>query len=1213
MATLRLTHRPDATSHVIELALDGMGPRQTATARFDFDLTKQDREDVRWYLEDYLQYPLDPAPQIARRVESRLAALGCDLFTRVFEASPDAKSLWDAAAGSLSDARLEVAAGVAGSATVPWELLRDPTTDLVLALSAGAFVRTHSGTARQAVLPVEAAEALRVLLVICRPAGSADVPFRSVASHLVRLSSGARDAFQLDVLRPPTFGDLTQVLGAARAAGSPYHVVHFDGHGVYLDVTAAEAAGVSLVSPPRPGVHGFLVFEDAGSGGNQQLVDGPALGRLLVDTGVPVLVLNACRSAHADLVTTPEKVTAELDAHRRVRAYGSLAQEVMDAGVAGVVAMSYNVYVVTAAQFIGDVYAALLSGLELGAAVSAARKQLAADPLREVGGEPRALQDWLVPVVYEAAPMALRPAVTGPVPVIDMSQEQADRERARLDPALPAGPVGGFFGRDETLLALDRVFDTVPVALLHAWAGAGKSSAAVEFARWYALTGGAETVLFTSFTHYVPLARLLDQVGDRFGPALATAGVQWAALDEGERRDRALQILAQVPVLWVWDNVEPVAGFPVGALSAWTMAEQDELAGFLRELASWTRCKVLLTSRRDERSWLGSLPRPVTVPAMPMLERLELARAVATRQTGATRRFLEVEDWRPLLAFTQGNPLTVSILVRQALRDHRTTREQIEAFVADLSAGAARVTDDAAQGRGASLTASLDYGFAGAFTEDERAVIALLALFQGFVSVYALCLMGSPEMPDGPVPAVAGMTQAAGITLLDRAAEVGLLTAYRGGFYAVHPAVPGHLQDLLERHYGAPGSDQAMAAIHAWATAVSFSGYDYHQRYEGGGHAAVINVLGAEEANLLRARQLAIEHGWQDLLLGSMQGLEVLYGQTGRAAEWRRLVDELVPVLADPVTGGPHPGRELHWVMITGYRVRIAIDARDWPAAGQLQHAVAAWHRDQAADALASRPETLDGGQRVSIHNLAVALEHLGDILREQQDANCMQPYLEAAELCQRIGDRREEAIVAFNLGRVYQDVPGASDLDEAERWFRRASELFGELDTVGRAISVGALGGVAYARFFKARAAGADSGQLDRQLNDAASAYLRALKLTPTDDVEHLAAIHLKLGNIYNDAGDMTRALGYFQRAIRYEEGRGDRYRAGQTRYDIAYALDDTGRRHDALLYARAALRDLEAVGSGAVGAAEKAGQLIAYIEQELSVDHESDPDSPA
>ena len=103
----------------------------------------------------------------------------------------------------------------------------------------------------------------------------------------------------------------------------------------------------------------------------------------------------------------------------------------------------------------------------------------------------------------------------------------------------------------------------------------------------------------------------------------------------------ALQVLAQVPVLWVWDNIEPVAGFPAGTPSAWTPDEQDELAAFLRDLADRTRCKVLLTSRRDEQGWLGDLPARVALPPMPMLERLELARAVAARQPGGRRR-----SWR---------------------------------------------------------------------------------------------------------------------------------------------------------------------------------------------------------------------------------------------------------------------------------------------------------------------------------------------------------------------------------------------------------------------------------------------------------------------------------------------------------------------------------------------------------------------------------------
>ena len=34
------------------------------------------------------------------------------------------------------------------------------------------------------------------------------------------------------------------------------------------------------------------------------------------------------------------------------------------------------------------------------------RKQLAANPLREIGDRPVPLQDWPVPIVYEAGPIA---------------------------------------------------------------------------------------------------------------------------------------------------------------------------------------------------------------------------------------------------------------------------------------------------------------------------------------------------------------------------------------------------------------------------------------------------------------------------------------------------------------------------------------------------------------------------------------------------------------------------------------------------------------------------------------------------------------------------------------------------------------------------------------------------------------------------------------
>ena len=335
-----------------------------------------------------------------------------------------------------------------------------------------------------------------------------------------------------------------------------------------------------------------------------------------------------------------------------------------------------------------------------------------------------------------------------------------------------------------------------------------------------------------------------------------------------------------------------------------------------------------------------------------MLERLELAQAVAARQPGADRAgqdFLAVADWRPLLAFSQGNPLTVTVLARQALRDHWTSREQIEAFVAGLRAGAAQINDDAEQGRDGSLAASLDYGFSGAFTEAERALLALLSLFQGFADVGVLCFMGDSEMIGEPVAAVAGLDRAAGIALLDRAAEVGLLTAYTGGYYAIHPAVPWHLRDMFERYYGPPGAVSAGQASDAWTKAISALSNHCHDLYEDG-HTEVVDVLRAHEGNLLQARVLAREHGWLDLAMEAMQGLRVLYGHTGRASEWRRLVAELVPSLTDPATGGPLPGREGQWALLAFYHVLIAQQARDWPTAEQLQQA--------PSPGTASRPPT---------------------------------------------------------------------------------------------------------------------------------------------------------------------------------------------------------------------------------------------------------------
>lgn len=1221
MLTLRLTQFSEAEDKFrVEVALEGDGqPRQTATSRFDFKLTPQDHEDLRWYLEDFLQYPLDPAPTIAARIEQRMNDIGVDLFKAVFQSNDDSRDLWATLRGQLNDARVEINTEVREATAIPWELLRDPKTEAALALRSQAFVRSQPQAAQRPKLPQTASGPIRILLVICRPGGRDDVPFRSVASRLLKsLSSVDTDAFQLDVLRPPTFEQLSKTLRQAKANDAPYHVLHFDGHGTYEEMSSPSGLtgllkklNPLLLSIPRAGAHGYLLFENPQHEENAQFVDGPALGKLFVETEVPVLVLNACRSAHADAPTSPLPAGEGQGVRESVRAFGSLAQEVMDAGVAGVVAMRYNVYVVTAAQFVADFYDGLTQGQTLGEAVTLSRKQLEAQPLREIAYDPRPLQDWSVPVVYEAAPIGLFPKPqTAHKLNVKMTAGAATTARGSLALNLPAQPDAGFFGRDETLLALDRAFDQHALVLLHAFAGSGKTTTAAEFARWYSLTGGVQgPVLFTSFEQYLPLPRVLDQIGAVFGPALEQSGVHWLALSDADRRSVALQVLKQIPVLWIWDNVEPVAGFPAGTASAWSAAEQKELKDFLSACRD-TKAKVLLSSRRDEQAWLGDLAVRIHVPPMPMQERVQLARALAEKHN---RRLTEVEDWRPLLQFTQGNPLTITVLVGQALREGLKTKAQIMAFVEKLRTGEASFSDEVSEGRAKSLGASLSYGFEYAFNETERKQLALLHFFQGFVNIVAFEFMSDPEDVYF-LPEMRGLTREAGIALFDRAAEIGLLTTIGKGYYSIHPALSWYFKKLFDTFYlqestndyhdtsvVQPKASDQIFATKVFTKVMSAMGDVYYNMFEKGDRD-VLRISSIEESNLLHARKLSLDNSWHGFTIGTMQGLRALYSHLGRRIEWELLVEELIPVFVDPVTDGPLPGWEHEWRFITEYRVAIAQNELKWKQAEHLQSLRVAWERNDAASSLVVPRESLNEAQRRKIRMLAVSLEHLGSIFLRQNKSDCIAHYDEAITLFQKIGDQVAESVNTLNLGLGYLELSSIKNFERAEELCLRSLELRVENDWRGKSRSLYGLGTVAFRRFEDEEATNKPKKELLKHLFDAIQFYQKALELLPSNAVDDLVATHNALGAIYDRANNHDLALLHFRKTIQYCEASGNPYDAANARYNVALVLQGIDRLNDAAEYVRAALRNYETYGQAAAEMIQRTQQLLAEIEQAMS-----------
>lgn len=1202
MTTVRLSqHAPDDQGQFpIEIELDHGARRRRVRAVTAVSLTEADRQDLHWYLEEYLEQTYDPHPKRAARIEARMEELGDRLFRDLFQADEDAADLWATLRPLLPDARFEIASGVQEGTAIPWELLRDPRLGRPLALRAAAFVRSQSNAAVPPVRPkLRKNEKLRILLVICRPGLGDDVPFRSVASRLLKaVTEAGRARIDLTVLRPPSFEQLSRVLREAKKVGTPFHIVHFDGHGAYLDRdTETPAGGGGGYNPrwlgARKGKHGYLAFENPDDEVNETLVGGPELGALLHEAEVPVLMLNACRSAHAE--DGDDGSAAPAEHQQQIRAFGSLAQEVVDAGVGGVLAMRYNVYVVTAAQYVGELYTHLAAGDGLAEAATAARRNLADNPTRRIAGDSVDLQDWLVPVLYEANPIRLLPPAKGEIaPMFDGGGRTAGDGGE-----LPPSPDIGFIGRDETLLALDRAFDRHRVVLLHGFAGSGKTSTAAEFARWYRDTGGLGdgVILFDSFEQVQTLPRLLDKLGGMFGEVLEKQGIRWLALSEDKRRNLALDILRQVPVFWIWDNVEPVAGFPAGTPSQWSDTEQAELRAFLAAIAAGGgRSRILLTSRRDERGWLGDVPARVAPPPMPMAERLAMAEELARRH-GRGAGF----SWTllPLLEYSQGNPMTLTVLVGQALRDKLTREDQVAAYVARLRSGEAAFDDDLSQGRTRSLGASLDYGFRNAFDEEERKRLALLHLFQGIVNVNSLVNI-CDLVTQGAREPYRDLAPAKWLPLLDRAAEIGLLMALGHGLYRIHPALPWFLKSLFDATWS-PNANADNSPQHAYARALAATSSACQNLFADGQHE-VIAVLQAEETNILHALRLSLQHRWRSNVIGIMQGLSILYTTTGRWTTLARLVADAKPLVCDPATGGPLVGLDDEWAVWMDHEIDLARQSRDHKRHLQLLRNMVDWERHRTAALLEEQTESLTPNQRNNIRSLASSLQQLGVLLTEHNDAEAVERLSEAYNLCRRLGDQPAEAIAAFSIGNAHLKILAVRNLDKAEQWYQTSLSLRSPGDA-GIARCHGQLGSVALKRFgFLLEQTDAKDAKLKQHLQDAEAAYKKALATAPGSALRDLATYHTMLGVVYDRAGLLDVAAEHFELSIRFEEKVGNRFGAGQSRCNLALLYLKHKRLPEARDYANAALADFRSYGDNAAESIATTERLLSVIDAALA-----------
>lgn len=600
-------------------------------------------EDLAWYLEKYAIWPsgVPVIQERARKVEENLIKWGQLLHDEAMPVAHVAgvREAWakiSSHAGRRFSVEVDPALGadateeetqVAKEAAtlllgLPWELLHDGKNYLFQGAKPTRVRRRLPFTEAREVTAV--APPIRILLVTARPEDDACsyIDHRMSALPLVEAMEALPGLVKIHVLSPPTLPALREELDRARNARESYHVVHFDGHGVYNKQVGL--GGLCFEHPDDVGEFVGREYKDGKFGKLEKrrhlTVFTDELGPLLRDHRIPLVFLEACQTAQAE------------------KASESVASELLKTGVASVVAMSHSVLVETARLFVEAFYRALAAGERVGDAMLAGQRRLKDHPSRGriFGAAELKLEDWFVPVLFQEKD---DPQLFTKTPSRQTVEDfKADLEK-RLG-ALPKSPATGFIGRSRELLALQRLLRHERWAVVRGQGGEGKTALAAEFARWMVRSHQIHRAAFVSVEGLEK--NITESILDKLGGQLINPGFSTQADcqgDLGKSEQQIARALRERSTLLLIDNMESillppfVAETTPDAISDESKVELDTLLTLCERLLRVGETRLIFTSRE-------ALPAPFETPR----NRRDLHRLEKEDAVKLIERALDAED-----------------------------------------------------------------------------------------------------------------------------------------------------------------------------------------------------------------------------------------------------------------------------------------------------------------------------------------------------------------------------------------------------------------------------------------------------------------------------------------------------------------------------------------------------------------------------------------
>jgi len=968
---------------------------------FPNPLTLKILKRLTWYLEEYLLFPYGAERDKAQKVEKEMKEWGESLFNQVFtkcDCDPDPHFLYqEAVKKGLDTCELCIISEDTKFLMIPWELLREPKPGRYLAPLLKGLYRQR----RSEEIEIEPSSGtFRILLVISRPEGEEDIPLQTVARPVLEALHPLRRSVELEVLRPPTFDELVERLHNNKGY---YHVVHFDGHGIFGREPSAQSGS------------GYLVFEK--EDGTEHIVSSQELGQELSTCRVPLFVLNACQSAREG--RDP---------------YSSVASQLVASGAEGVLAMSYSIYSTAVAKFMHQFYQALIDQKLLSEAVAAGRQTLYADSYRDSVVGPLKLQDWMIPVLYQKE--------YGYTPIETVEERDfSDAERVILS-AQEVCPEGqfGFVGRDYDLLQIERALyeSDHPWVVISGMGGCGKTALAFGFARWYAETGGCPGgVAVTSFKEKTDIGQVIGSI--------AGFGTDFSQLPQEKQLDLLIQYLRENECLLIWDNFETVTGYPEGSEPLATREEQKNLSKFLKRLKGG-KTRVLITTRKPDERWLKIGYRLVDLKGLNQRDSGKLAESILKMVGRKPEDFRDDLHYSRLLTLLRGHPRSMEVVLPH-LRD-KSPAVIIEGLQHHLDE-----LEDV-------LDASLTYVFP-LLSQKTQKHLPIIGLFTSFVHEGIVTLFSEDE--EYHYQEVMSELDSKGWKIiLKEAASVGLIRSVGSGIYELHPTFPMFLRQKIVSVIGTEGLKRLnLEFIKFYGDLAS----DLFEEIEKGSEDALF-LTAIEEANLLRALFLAETKKEWEIAQYIVQTLYGFYECRGRFNEWNALRNRLLDSIGYELPAGTNRDKASLWMLLLSEKAKSALERNELETAeSTYQHIIdylmslndeavepkiavcyhqlgyVAQEQQQFDEAEKWYRKSLEINERLGLERDAADSYHqLGRIAEEQQQLDQAEKwYRKSLEIYEHLGLERYAAICYHSLGVIAQK---QQQFDQAEKWYRKSLEI---------------------------------------------------------------------------------------------------------------------------------------------------------------------------